>query len=173
MFSNLVAKVSLSVSMVTFIILVIMISIIMTDDVDSYSNFIQSQVITHQNMPYAISIAGLLLVLLCSLISWFVSLYSSFKIAGPLYRFSQNLRHSHNSNQMLALRSDDCLQDLSKKIINAAKHTETHKHEILLQIELCQKIIAQAEDENTADSLNSAVQKLKDIESRVKLGGLE
>jgi len=173
MFSTIVAKVSLSVSIITFSILVIMISIIMVDNADSYDAFIQSQIITHKNMPYAIGIAGLLLVLLCSLISWFVSLYGSFKIAGPLYRFSQNLRHCHNSDKMLALRSDDCLQDLSHKIINAAKYTETHKRNLLLQIEQCQKILAQVKSTNRSDSLSNALQQLRNIESKAKLGDLE
>jgi len=169
MFSTIVAKVSLSISIITFSILVIMISIIMIDSTDNYEAFIQSQIITHKNMPYAIGIAGLLLVLLSSLISWFISLYGSFKIAGPLYRFSQNLRHCHNSDKMLALRADDCLQDLSHKIIKAAKHTETHKHNLLLQIEQCQKLLTQVENDNRSDSLSAALQQLKSIDGKAKL----
>ncbi len=173
MFSSIVTKVSISVSIITFVILIIMISIIMPDNIDSYNNFIQSQAITHQTMPYAISIAGLLLILLCSLISGFISLYSSFRIAGPLYRFSQNLRYSLNSNKMIALRSDDCLQDLSKSIIHAAKQSERHKNKILLQIEQCQKIMQQDESENKSNRLNKALQQLKNIERQAKLGSLE
>lgn len=174
MFSSMIAKISLSISLITFAILVIVISIIMVDHTDSYEAFIQAQIISHENMPYVIGIAGLLLVFLASLISWFVSLYGSFKIAGPLYRFSHNLRE--NSDQMLALRSEDCLQDLSNKIINAAKRIESHKQELRIQIEKCQELLAVKNKHESADSqeptIRHALQELRDIENKVKIGGL-
>jgi len=169
MFSGIVAKISLSISVFTFAILMVMISIALVDHGGSYNDFIQSQLISHKNIQYSIIIAGLLLIFLSALISWSVTLYGSFRIAGPLYRFVQNISHCHGSDTMLSLRSDDCLQDLSAKIIHAAKQIENHKHEILTQINSYQQLLALADAPDKNKKIVAILQHIKQIESRVKL----
>ena len=146
-----------------------MISIALVDHSGSYNDFIQSQLISHKNIRYSIIVAGLLLVLLSALISWSVTLYGSFRIAGPLYRFVQNISHCHESDTMLSLRSDDCLQELSTKIIHAAKQVENHKHEILTQIYSYQQLAELTDDPNKSKNLFKLLQQIKQIESRVNL----
>ncbi len=169
MYSKIVAKISLSICIVTFAILMMVISVVVVDHNGSYNNFIHAQAISQKNIPFIMAIAGLLLILLSALISWSISLYASFKIAGPLYRFSQNLSHCHRSDKMLSLRSGDYLQDLSIKIINAAKHIENHKYEMLKKIEEYQQIAKLPDEQQNQKKLADILQQLKQLESRALL----
>jgi len=169
MFSGIVAKISLSTSIFTFTILMVMISFAWVDHGGGYGDFIESQLISHKNIQYSIIIAGLLLVLMSALISWFVSLYGSFRIAGPLYRFAQNMSHCHNPDTMLSLRSDDCLQELSNKIIHTAKQVENHKQEIVKLINSYQQFADSPDTLNNSKKLFDILQQIKQLEKRANL----
>jgi len=146
-----------------------MISVMLVGHDGSYGDFIQSQVITYKNIQYMIVIAGLVLVLSGALISWLVSLYGSFKIAGPLYRFVKNLEHCQQSEKMQSLRSDDALQDLSYKIIEAAKTSEDHSQELLYKINYYLELTSLPDDRQNRQEIIDVVQNIKDIERRAKV----
>jgi len=169
MFSGIVAKISLSISIFTFTTLMVMISFAWVDHGGGYGDFIESQLISHKNIQYSIIIAGLLLILMSALISWFVSLYGSFRIAGPLYRFAQNMNHCHNPDTMLSLRSDDCLQELSNKIIHAAKQVENHKQEIINLINSYQQFADSPDNLDNSKKLFDILQQIKQLEKRANL----
>ncbi|MDH5393603.1 MAG: hypothetical protein OEY11_10485 [Gammaproteobacteria bacterium] len=150
-------------------ILLLMISVVLVGYEGDYRDFIQSQAITRKNMQFAVIIVSLLLIFVTAFISWLVALYGSFKIAGPLYRFTQNLAHCHQTDRMLNIRSDDCLQDLSEKIINAAKELEQHKLALSAQLEKITDHLKRPAAEQHKQELAELLQQLKQLEARVKL----
>lgn len=169
MYSGIVTRISLSICLMTAIILLIMLSVVLVNVDGSYTDFIQSRAITQNNMQLAIMIAGLVLVTVTALLSWLISLYSSFRIAGPLYRFTHNLAHYANTEKMIPIRTDDQLQALSKKIINAAQKVGRHKQALLNQIETCQQTLRHIEDPQHRLQLARQLQQLKQLDDKIKL----
>ena len=169
MYSGIITRISLSICLATAIILLIMVSVVLVDYDGGYSNFIQSQAITQKNMQFAIIVASLVLICVTALISWGISLYGSFRIAGPLYRFTQNFAHCNETDRMLDIRSDDCLQDLSVKIIDAAKQIDHHKQALLNHINQCDELLKLPEEHQDKAKLAELLQQLKQLETRARL----
>ncbi|MDH5516872.1 MAG: hypothetical protein OEY36_03505 [Gammaproteobacteria bacterium] len=169
MYSGIITRISLSVVLSTALILLVMISIVLVGYDGNYGDFIQSQAISQKNMRFAIVLVSLLLIFITALISWLIGLYSSFRIAGPLYRFTQNLAHCYETQRMLNIRSDDYLQDLSKSIISAAKQLEAHKLTLLKQTESILGLLQQSAGELDKEKLNALLLQLKQLEARVLL----
>ncbi|VAW63459.1 hypothetical protein MNBD_GAMMA09-826 [hydrothermal vent metagenome] len=166
MLSGIVAKVSFSICVVTFSVLMVAVSTVLVDHSGSYGDFIQSQVISRNNLFYVMVISGLFLIFVGAFISWLVSLYGSFRIVGPLYRFESNITQCIESGSMLMLRSDDDLQVLSEKIINSARQLENHKHEMLQKIDEFQQIAKLPDEVENREKLTEILKKLRQIESR-------
>ena len=57
----------------------------------SYLQNVQSLAMTHRQLPMVMLAGGLTLAAGTGLTTWLITLYSSFRVAGPLYRFSRNL----------------------------------------------------------------------------------
>jgi hypothetical protein len=68
-------------------------------------------------------IGGALIVLVAGLITWIITLYSSARVAGPLYRFSRNieLEIEHGPVETTRIRKGDSFQGLSNKLARAAE----------------------------------------------------
>lgn len=70
----------------------------------------------------AMFVAGTLIVLTAGLITWIITLYSSHRVAGPLYRFSRNIELEIERGPVAttSLRKGDSFQELSDKLGMAA-----------------------------------------------------
>lgn len=126
---KLVAKTCLSVSVASFIILLIMLMFITNDAGESYGAIVYSHSLTSQQLRPAMLVAGLVLVTITGLVTWFIALYSSFRIAGPLYRFTQNFKlatANASSREILPIREGDSIQDQAKAVKQAI--TGLHDH---------------------------------------------
>lgn len=60
----------------------------------SYGELIQSHSITQHRLGAALLIGGFFLLTFTAILTWLIALYSSFRIAGPLFRLSRNLEVS-------------------------------------------------------------------------------
>lgn len=61
--------------------------------------------------------AGLFLLTVAAMVTWLIALYSSFRVAGPLYRLTRNLEHQLEENNLespLPIRRGDQLQHHSR-----------------------------------------------------------
>jgi hypothetical protein len=58
----------------------------------SYGELIQSHSITQGLLRPGLIVGGIFLLAIAAVITWMIALYSSFRVAGPLFRFSRNLR---------------------------------------------------------------------------------
>ncbi len=58
----------------------------------TYGELIQSHSITQGLLRPGLIVGGVFLLAIAAVITWMIALYSSFRIAGPLFRFSRNLR---------------------------------------------------------------------------------
>lgn len=108
---RLIAKISLAVAALAALALCALLALIGADAGDSYGAVIRSRSLTREYLDVAILVAGLMLIAATAIVTWLIVLYSSHRIAGPLYRFSQNLKLAiaSDSMQLIDLRQGDSL----------------------------------------------------------------
>jgi hypothetical protein len=125
---KLVAKISLAVGAIAVLGLMLSMSLIRGLDDASYFAAVRSSSITREQIGPVMLAIGLALVAIAGIITWLIALYSSFRIAGPLYRFSQNLKLATASDDaaLLDLRSDDTLIAHSDRIKQAVGTLRAH-----------------------------------------------
>ena len=121
---RLTAKIAVSVSLVgTLVLLLALYFLLRNQPEENYLQVIQSLTIGQDQLALAMLIGGSLIVLVAGLLTWFIILYSSARVAGPLYRFSKNieLEIEHGPVQTIKLRKEDSFQKLSGKLASAAQ----------------------------------------------------
>jgi hypothetical protein len=79
----------------------------------SYGALIESRSIAHDRLGTALLLGGLVLSAFAAAITWLITLYSSFRIAGPLFRLSRNLENSIRRGPChpIPIRASDRLHD--------------------------------------------------------------
>ena len=124
-----VAKIALSVSAVSFIILLIALAFITNDAGESYGDIIYSHALTRQQLKPAMLIAALVLVIITGFVTWLIALYTSFRFAGPLYRFTQHFKLATvnpSAMEIIPLRESDALQNHAKAVKEALSGLHDH-----------------------------------------------
>jgi hypothetical protein len=89
-----VARIALWVGAVAAAALAVMLYLLTDTASWSYSELIKSHSITQHNLGPALLIGGVFLLGFTAVLTWLIALYSSFRIAGPLFRLSRNLEVS-------------------------------------------------------------------------------
>ncbi|MHB1620218.1 MAG: hypothetical protein ACYCTY_09605 [Sulfuricella sp.] len=119
---KLVAKIGLSVGVLSCAVLLITLKFITNDVGESYSADILSKTLTREQLGPAMLVAGLVLATISGLMTWIITLYSTFRVAGPLYRFTRNLKlATENASpvELVAIRKDDTMHEQAKAIKQA------------------------------------------------------
>jgi hypothetical protein len=86
-----VAGIALSVSVAACAGMLVALMLVTDDPGVSYGQVIGSYSLTGRNLGWSLLVFGSAIIVFAGITTWFISLYSSFRIAGPLYRFSRNL----------------------------------------------------------------------------------
>lgn len=78
-----------------------------------YLGHVESLAVTRERLPWVMLLGGLALTVGTGLTTWLLSLYSSFRVAGPLYRFARNLETGIRSGRVpsIRIRAGDRLQE--------------------------------------------------------------
>jgi hypothetical protein len=107
-----VSNIALSVGVLAAIALLLELFLITDGKGTEYGRIIVAHSLTRENLGPAITVFGLVMTILASLIAWLVSLYGSFRVAGPLFRLSQNMKNAieHPSRKPVRIRQGDMLQ---------------------------------------------------------------
>ncbi len=164
---KMVAKIALSVSALACAGLLSVLFLLTDQRGESYGQIIGGYSLASQNLGPALLVFGLAMLAFAGVVTWVIALYSSFRIAGPLYRFAQNLELEieHGPAAPVAIRRRDQLQREWREF--DASMAVLHSHFSDLRQALAQA--EQAGAELDPGSLRQAVARLKDIERRVKL----
>jgi hypothetical protein len=167
---KMVAKIALSVSALACAGLLSVLFLLMDRRGSSYADIVGAHSLASQNLGPALLLFGLALLAFAGIVTWLIALYSSFRIAGPLYRFAQNLEREIEQGAVvpLAIRRGDQLQREWREF--EASMAALHSHfddlrEALAQTE--QTLRAGAEMDPV--SLRQTVARLRDIERRAQL----
>lgn len=89
-----VAKIALSVGAVAAAGLAVVLYVLTDTTGATYGELIRSRSIAQHQLGPALLIGGLFLLAFTAILTWLITLYSSFRIAGPLFRLSRNLETS-------------------------------------------------------------------------------
>lgn len=164
---KLVAKISLGVGTVAVLSLLISLLLISGPTDLSYSAIVRSNSMTRENLGTVMLTIGLMLVAIAGVITWLITLYSSFRIVGPLYRFTQNLKlaGTSDSSRLIELRKGDALRDQSAHIMMAVSSLRDH-YAIVEQV--AEEALA-AFEKGDAEAYTDAVARLKALDDQVRV----
>jgi hypothetical protein len=103
----------------------------------SYGELIKSASITHENLGPALLIGGLALVAFTAILTWLISLYSSFLIAGPLFRLSRNIEASLAEGPIkpLPIRDSDRLHREAAMLEDSLGAMALHYRELRCEVD--------------------------------------
>lgn len=162
---KLVSRFALYTSVVAVVLLVLSVLFLTDKTGASYAEIIYAHSITQKHLKPVLLISGLCLLSFVAFITWLFTIYSTFRIAGPLYRFSRNLEHAAEGITPIGVRNDDALQDVSEQLKQSVTSLHSHYREIDKQInELLYQI-----DIKDSGGLNENLAKLKTLINKVRL----
>jgi hypothetical protein len=118
-----VAKIALTVGVMAAAGLTVALFVATDGSGATYGELVQSHTITQRLLAPALLISGLFLLALTAVLTWLVSLYSSFRIAGPLFRLTKNLEASiaDGPGRALPIRTTDRLH-AEAQLLDASLH---------------------------------------------------
>lgn len=131
-----VAKIALSVGAVAAAGLAIMLFALTDTSGTSYGELVKSRSVAQQLLGPALLIGGFFLLAFTATLTWLIALYSSFRIAGPLFRFSRNLEASisRGPGKPVPIRTTDRLHPEAALLEDAlgalAEHYEGLRDEV-------------------------------------------
>jgi len=137
---------------------------------ESYFDVVRAFSITEQKLAPVMWASGFLLIGIIGFITWGISLYSSFRIAGPLFRFSRNLEMVCDKGPVpvLGIRETDKLQEESKLLVASVDRLATHYNSMAAIIERAEVLI-DSKDPDDTERLEKTLRRLKELEAHVQL----
>jgi len=150
------AWIALLIALLSAFVLGGLIYFLSGDTGSSYTDMIKAQQLSRAQLLPALWVAGLFLFSLVALITGFIALYSSFRVAGPLYRFARNLSLSEK-HSIVGIREGDCLQDVSRQLQDSI-------HSLAVQKQAIRELLERAEaaaDEGAVADYTALVKQLK------------
>jgi hypothetical protein len=164
---KLVGKVALSTAVAAAIILFLMVFLVSEDTGASYLEVIQSYTLTRAHLRPVMALAALLLLMLVGLSVGLIALYTSFRIAGPLYRLAQNLQATGPLAHLQGIRQDDALHGIAADLRTSVDTLEHHYQQLRVRVEATLALATEADVE--PHRLNKALADLKAVEAAVRL----
>lgn len=166
---KLVGKVALSTGVLAAIILLFLVFFVSEDNGASYLEVIQSYTITRAHLRPVITLAALLLIMLVGLSVGFIALYTSFRIAGPLYRLTRNLQATGPLAQHQGIRRDDALHGIAGEMRESVDALERHYQRLRARVETALELASESDIDPSI--LSEALTELKAVEASVYLDG--
>lgn len=164
---KLVSRFALYTSVVAVILLVASV-LFLTDKLGaSYAEIIYAHSFTQKHLKPVLLISGLCLLSFVAFITWLFTIYSTFRIAGPLYRFSRNLEQAAEGVPPLGVRKDDALQEISEQLKQSVTGLHNHYRQIDKQIN---ELLYQIDIKDTRE-LDKSLAKLKTLINKARLDG--
>ena len=167
---KLVAKITLLVGAAACAGLILTLMSISHQSGSSYAETIRSFSLTREHLGTALLVAGLFLVAFAAVITWLIALYSSFRIAGPLYRSACNLEIfiAQGPTTLVPIRKGDSLQKEYGHLKQSVHSLQAH-YDALREAGSRAAAILESGDTRRYPEAASAIAKLKELDSHVRL----
>jgi hypothetical protein len=161
-----IGTVALVVGGLSFAALLLLLAFLSDNTGSSYLDIVKSGSITRKSLGPGMLLAGLFLVGATAAITWLISLYASFRIAGPLFRFSRNMELLIGSEDvtLTPIRKEDQLQGEARQLVQSFDLLQTHYREIGAAADDALTLI-----DTGGHGLAEALAKLRELDRRVHL----
>lgn len=158
--------VALVVGGLSFATLLLLLAFISENAGATYWDVVRSGSITHQSLGPGMLLAGLFLVGAAAVITWLISLYASFRIAGPLFRISRNMDVLIETGTATPtpIRKKDQLQKEMQQLVQSVEALQSHYREMEAATDNALALI-----DSDQYNLAPAIEKLRELECRVRL----
>lgn len=165
-----ITKIVLSVGALAGLVLFLVLFKITDSKAAEYGSTILSSNLTRQNFGPAILLFGLAMTVIACVVTWLISLYSSFRIAGPVFRFSQNLKSAieHPLAVPVPIRQTDMLQREWKEFETSLTKLDEHYRSLSDALDRVKQTLS-AEAETDPSAVRRTVAQLREIERLVQL----
>ena len=167
---KLAGKISLAIAAAAAVGLLLVVVLIAGRGGDSYRQAVAAYGVARENLAPALLVFGLAMAAVAGIATWLVTLYGTFRFAGPVYRFSRNLElviDQGTKAQPLPLRGDDELQRECQVFRAAVAGLDGHYRELRTLLEEVERGVAAGSADPV--QLRQAIARLKEAESRVRL----
>lgn len=166
---QLVSRLSLLTGLAASLALVVLILVLVGEGGNDYETIIRSYNISQENLGTGLLITGLLLLSLVGFITWLITLYSSFRLAGPLYRFARNFEAAlQGQSGIFGIRGEDCLQDVSQELLSSVEGLQRHYQATQQVLDELDGLLDKGEPGHE-EALRQAVTRLKEHVDHVRL----
>lgn len=164
---RLVARVSLAVGAVAVLALLGGITLLGPHGASDYAEILRTNAITGQHLPVIMTLVGLALVATAGTVTWIIALYSSYRVAGPLYRFARNLQLATEADKtpLHALRDGDPLREQEAEIDQAVTALRDHHARVARAAREVADALAHGDDAR----YTGAVARLKELDGKIRL----
>ena len=165
-----VGKIALGVGLLTAVSLSLVVFYLAGEPGDSYVQIIQSYSLSKKQLAPTLGLAGLLLLTVAGLVTWVITIYSTFRVAGPLYRFSCTLEKEIEEGPLPVdkIRTTDLLQQEHQLLAEGVKNLQDHYDAMSELVDLAQFQL-DLPDPNLGGGLNKTLSELKNLDRRVHL----
>ena len=147
------ARVALSVSLLATVVLLGTLYFLLDEpQKGSYFETMHALALSQDQLTLAMLLGGGLIILIAGILTWFITLYSSARIAGPLHRFSKNIEMEIKRGPVpiIKLRKADRLQELSTKMESAVSGLNQYYGN---QLQLVDELYRDLEEEGGVSSV--------------------
>ena len=166
---RMVGKISLATGLVAVLGSALLVIYIArnADTSGDYVGILVSLGTVQQQLPAVLTFIFLTVVAVVAVITWAITLYSSFRIAGPIYRFGANLETAIKSGPitMIPIRETDSLQEESRQLGQCSMSLRDYYRELRQRSEA----LATTLTEDNRDRRSDALQQLVEVERRAQL----
>lgn len=163
---KLVARISVAVGAVAVSSLLAALLLLPVSVEETYEAIIRSRSVTREQLEGLMLVIGLALVATAAVITWLITLYSSFRVAGPLHRFGRNLKLASldDEAELVSLRRGDALHPQQENIRQAVGALRVH-------LQAVQQSAAQAREALAAGDARAyavAVTRLRELDEKIR-----
>lgn len=163
-----IGRVALAVGILAIVALLVVLNVLTDDSGKTYSDLVRSRSITDFYLRPTLVIGGCLLIGVSAFLTWLVALFASFRIAGPLFRFTRNFEMLRKGSVRgpIPIRRSDLLQNEAAQL--AAAHARLAEHRAEWRLKIAQALAAARGNSGDLASLRAQVAELQAIADRVR-----
>lgn len=160
---HFIAKIALIIAALSCLGAVLVLHFITGSLGESYAEVARYFSLSRKSIGPTLLVAGLILVSFASIITWLIALYTSFYIAGPLFRFSRNFETliEQGPTSLIPTRKADSLKQEEQQIKRSVTKLQQHYSEMRAMTE---EALAQLDAQPTA-----SITKLKELDREAHL----
>lgn len=166
---HLVAKLSLWTGLSSSLAFAVVLFYLGRDQGSDYASVFHSLIMTRHQLKPVLFSSGTILLATTGLVTWLIAIYSTFRVAGPLYQFTQTLKKQieDGPHAVPGIIATNDLQSERLRLAGAANRLQYHYDSISELVELANAQLNLGEP-NLGDGLRNNLKRLKEIDSLVK-----